>query len=125
MPVNRRGVTVFAGTWRARAGLLHRLRRALKDSAGNGDTDTDQDQAAEQLASLPRLGPEPVAEFQADQGQGNADHGDDDRGHGQVDVEGAQREADREVVDAQRRPGDQQPPGPLARWYGHSWVLLT
>jgi hypothetical protein len=52
---------------------------------------TDQNYAADEFASLAGLDAEPVAQFQADQGRGNADHGDDGRGRGQVHVEGAQR----------------------------------
>src|SRR5262249_42350407 len=42
--------------------------------------------------------------FKADQRHGDADRADDDRGDHDVDVVGAQGEADREVVDAQREP---------------------
>jgi hypothetical protein len=88
------------------AGPGQTLAEVLEQTAGHGDANTDQDQAADQFAALAGLGAEPVAQFQADQGQANADHGDEDRGYGQVDVEGAQREADRQVVDTQRRPGN-------------------
>ena len=53
--------------------------------------------------------------FSPIQGQGDADRADDQGGHGQVDVVGAQGEADCQVVDAQRDPGDQQPADPALR----------
>src|SRR5215813_8755645 len=87
---------------------------ALEDAGGDGDADGDEDQAAEEFAPLAGLGADPVAQLQPDQGQGDADGADDDRGDGEVDMEGAQGEANREVVDAQRCPGDQQPPGLLS-----------
>src|SRR5215472_15032044 len=80
---------------------------ALEDAGGDGDADGDEDQAAEQFAPLAGLGADPAAQLQPNQGQGDADGTDDDRGNGEADVEGAQSEADRKVVDAQRRPSDQ------------------
>lgn len=97
----------------------------LEDAAGNGYADGDEDQAAEEFAPLAGLGAEPVTKLQADQGQGDADRADDDRGNGEVDVVGAQDEADREVVDAQRDPGDQQLPGSLLGRFGRGLMMLA
>lgn len=47
-----------------------------EDAAGNGY----EDQAADEFASLARLGAEPVTEVQPDQGQGDADYANGDRG---------------------------------------------
>jgi hypothetical protein len=76
-----------------------------------GDADADEDEAADELTPLACLGAEPAAQFQADQRHRDADGTDHYGGQGQADVIGAQGEANGEVVDAQRDPGDQQPPG--------------
>ena len=99
------------------------LAGVLKDAAGNGYPDGDEDQAADQLAPLAGLGAEPVPEFQPGQGQDDADGTNDNRGGGEVDVVGTQGKADREIVDAQRNPGDQQPPGAWLVIFGRCCML--
>ena len=53
-----------------------------------------------------------MTQFQAEQGQGDADRPDHDDRYRQADVHRAEGEADREVVDAERQAGDQQRPEP-------------
>jgi hypothetical protein len=86
----------------------------------DGDPHPDQDQAAEGLAATPGPGGHALAQFQAEQRQRDADRPDDDDRHRQADVQRAEGETDREVVDAQRQPGDQQPPERLrpVLWFG-------
>src|ERR1700746_2302338 len=100
--------TCWSSTLAARYG---RSSRRLHDSRGEGDAHADEDKAADELTPLARPGAKPAAQFQADQRHSDADSTDHYGGHGQADVVGAQGEADGEVVDAQRYPGDQQPPG--------------
>jgi hypothetical protein len=49
----------------------------LEDAGGDGDADGDEDHAAEEFAPLAGLGADPVAQFQPDQGQGDADGADE------------------------------------------------
>ena len=97
----------------------------LEHGGGDRDADTDEDYAAKQFAPLAGPGADPAAQLQPDQGHDDAHGADDDRGHGEADVEGAQGKADREVVDAQGRTRDQQPPGPLATRCGRVLVLAA
>lgn len=90
------------------AGLL----AGLDDAGGDGGADADEDEAAEQFAALAGAGPEHGAQFEPGQGHGHADRADDDGGEREADVVGPQGESDGKVVDAQRKPGDQQPTGP-------------
>jgi hypothetical protein len=77
-----------------------RLEHACRD----GDADPDEDQAADEFAPLPGPGAEPTAKFQAEQGHGDTDGADHHGRHYQADAEGAQGEADREIIDAQCYP---------------------
>ena len=54
-----------------------------------------------------------MAQFQASQRHGDADGANDDGGDSEAHMVRAQREPDREVVDAQGNPGEQQPPGSM------------
>src|SRR5215469_11572666 len=83
-------------------------------TSGDGDTHPYQDEPTEQLAMSTGPGANPVAQLQADQRQGDADPADNDGRHSDADVIGAQGEPDREIVDAQRCPGDEQASGVLA-----------
>ena len=76
----------------------------LEHTGGDGDADSDKDQATDEFAPVPGPGAESAAKLQAEQGQGDTDGADHDGRDGKVDVKGAEREADREIVDAQRCP---------------------
>jgi len=56
----------------------------------------------------PVLGTQEAAEVEPDQGHGDADRADHHRCSEQSDTVYAERKADRKVVDAQRKPGDQE-----------------
>jgi hypothetical protein len=56
----------------------HAQRGMLDDAAGYGDTDADQDQAADEFAALAGAGADPVAQLQADQRHTDADGADHD-----------------------------------------------
>src|SRR5258708_7278726 len=76
------------GTCRVRPGVL------LDEAGRDYGADRDEDEAAEELASLPGPGADLGAQFQADEGQGDADGADGDGGDGEADVEGAEGGAD-------------------------------
>src|SRR5215831_12643199 len=119
LPARRQAAGLRCQSWGKASGAV------LEDAGGDGDADGDQDKAAEEFTPLTGLFADPAAQLQPDQGQGDADGTDDDRGDGEADVERAQSEADREIVDAQRRPGDQQPPGPLPGRCRRGLVLVV
>jgi hypothetical protein len=80
----------------------------LEEPGCNGDADTEQHDATENLAPFADPGAQQTAKFQPGQSHGDADGTDDNRRGEQGHVIGAESEADGEVVDAERKPGDEE-----------------
>ena len=74
--------------------------------------------AAESLASLTGPGTQQAAEFEPDECHGDADCADENRRGEQGHVICAEGEADRKVVNAERKPGDQELAQPLGSRIG-------
>jgi len=81
----------------------------LDDAGADRGAHADQDQATEELPALPGAHPDSRAQLQPRQRHHDTDRPDDRGGKREADMVGAEREPDREIVDAQRDPGDQQP----------------
>src|SRR5579875_3131442 len=94
---------------RPRCGCWTDCSPALGEPAGNRRAEEHQHQPAGRLAGAPGQPADAGTEFEAGQRHDHADGADHQSRHQDAPGDGSEREADHEVVQAQRERGDQEP----------------